>query len=72
MLLGCTERLEFIDAPWHVEDLKRYRVRGYSMAGNRITIMTDPPADLIEVHTPSRGTVDLAGVTVECDPPAME
>ena len=36
VLLGVTERLEFVDAPGHVEDLKRYRARGYTMKGNRI------------------------------------
>ncbi len=36
VLLGITERLEFVDAPGHVEDLKRYRARGYAMTGNRI------------------------------------
>ena len=38
VLLGITERLEFVDAPGHVEDLKRYRARGYAMKGNRISI----------------------------------
>ncbi|MGD9938005.1 MAG: hypothetical protein AB7S61_11110 [Methanoregulaceae archaeon] len=69
MLLGITERLEYVDAPSHVEDLKRYLARGYAMAGNRIAIVTDNDADLIEVHPPSRGTVDLGGLTVERCPP---
>ena len=70
VLLGCTERLEYVDAPSHVEDLKRYRARGYAMAGNRIAIVTDQPEDLVEVHPPSRGQVDLGGLTVERCPPA--
>lgn len=40
VLPGITGRLEFADAPGHVEDLKRYRARGYAMAGNRIRIVT--------------------------------
>ncbi|MEN6342951.1 MAG: hypothetical protein ABFC89_10385 [Methanospirillum sp.] len=74
VLLGVTERLEFVDAPSHVEDLERYRARGYRMVSNRIDIVTDHDADLVEVHPPSRGTVDLGGLTVErCPPrPAME
>jgi hypothetical protein len=67
--LGITDRLEFVDAPGHVEDLKRYRARGYTMKGNRITIFTDNDADIIEIHTPSRGSVDLGGLTVERCPP---
>ena len=70
VLLGCTERLEYVDAPSHVEDLKRYRARGYAMAGNRIAIVTDRPEELVEVHPPSRGMVDLGGLTVERCPPA--
>ena len=65
MLLGVTERLEYVDPPSHIEDLKRYRARGYVMAGNRIAIVTDRPEDLVEVHSPSRGKVDLGGLTVE-------
>lgn len=63
MLLGITERLEYVDAPSHVEDLKRYRARGYAMTGNRITVSTDRPEDLVEVHPPSRGKVDMGGLT---------
>ncbi len=69
VLLGVTERLEFVDAPGHVADLKRYRARGYRMAGNRIRIVTDRPMEVLEVHPPSRRSVDLAGVTVEYYPP---
>ena len=43
----------------------RYRARGYAMAGNRIAVVTDRPEDLVEVHPPSRGMVDLGGLTVE-------
>ena len=71
MLLGITERLEFVDAPGHVADLKRYQARGYRMAGNRIAVVTDHPEDLVEVHPPSRGTIDLSGLTVERCPPAL-
>ena len=70
VLLGITERLEFVDAPSHVEDLKRYRARGYAMKNNRIAIVTDRDTDMIEVHPPSRGSVDLGGVTIERCPPA--
>ena len=69
MLLGITERLEFVDAPAHSADLERYRARGYRMAGNRIRLVTDHPKDLVEVHLPSRGKVDLEGLTVERCPP---
>lgn len=67
--LGITGRLEYVDASGHVEDLKRCRTRGYRMAGNRVRIVTDHDADLIEVHPPSRGMVDLGGLTVERCPP---
>ena len=70
VLLGITERLEYVDAPAYVEDLKRYRARGYRMAGNRLTVVTDHPEDLVEVHGPSRGKVDLGGLTVEQCPPS--
>ena len=69
VLLGATERLEFVDAPGHAADLARYRARGYAMRNNRVTIATDRPGDLVEVHPPSRGAVDLAGVTVGRCPP---
>ena len=64
VLPGITERLEFVDAPGHGEDLERYRARGYRMANNRIDIVTD-----LEVHPPSRGTVDRGGLSVERSPP---
>jgi len=70
VLLGVTERLEYVDAPGHAEDLRRYRARGYAMKGNRIAIVTDCPGDQVEVHPPSRGSVDLAGITVGRCPPA--
>ncbi len=69
VLLGVTERLEFVDAPAHVEDLKRYRARGYAMAGNRIAIVTDRSQSVLEVHPPSVNVVEMAGVTVEYYPP---
>jgi hypothetical protein len=40
------------------------------MAGERIEIVTGHTEDLVEVHTPSRGSVDLDGLTVERCPPA--
>lgn len=70
MPLGITERLEFVDAPGHVDDLKRYRARGYRMAGNRIRLVTDLPMEVVEVHPPSVNIAETAGVTVEYDPPA--
>jgi len=39
------------------------------MKGNRIRIVTYYPRDLIEVHPPSRGSVELGGITVERCPP---
>jgi hypothetical protein len=69
VLLGVTERLEFLDAPGHVEDLARYRARGYAMAGNQIRIVTDRPMEVVEVHAPSVNSVEMAGVTVEYYPP---
>ena len=70
VVLGITERLEFVDAPSHAGDLERYRARGYRMVNNRIHIVTDHDADLVEVHPPSRGSVDLGGLTLERCPPA--
>ncbi len=70
MLLGITERLEFVDAPAHAEDLARYRARGNAMRGNRIAIVTDRPMEVVEVHPPSANSVNMAGVTVEYYPPA--
>ena len=69
VLLGVTERLEFVDAPGHAGDLERYRARGYRMAGNRIRLVTDRPMEVVEVHPPSRNSVKMAGVTVEYYPP---
>ena len=40
------------------------------MVNNRIDIVTDHPEDLVEVHPPSRGSVDLGGLSVERCPPA--
>ena len=68
MLSGLTERLEYVDAPSHVADLARYRARGYATAGNRCAVVTGRPEDLFEVHPPSRGKVDLGGLTVEAVP----
>ncbi|HOT94898.1 MAG TPA: hypothetical protein PK089_06890 [Methanoregulaceae archaeon] len=65
VLLGCTERLEYVDAPAHAAELERYRARGYAMAGNRIAVVTDHPGEVVEIHPPSRGTVDPGGLTVE-------
>lgn len=45
-------------------------MRGYAKAGNRIAIVTGHNTDLVEVHSPSRGKVDLGGLTVERYPPA--
>jgi hypothetical protein len=70
VLLGVTERLEFVDAPGHAADLERYHARGYRMVSNRIDIVTDHDADLAEVHPPARGSVDLDGLIVERCPPA--
>jgi len=61
VLLGVTGRLEFVDAPSHVAELARYRARGYRMVNNRIHIVTDRDADLVEVHPPSRGQWTWAG-----------
>lgn len=69
MLLGVTERLEFVDATGHVVDLARYRARGYSMKDNRIRIVTDRPMEVVEVHPPSANSVNMAGVMVEYYPP---
>ena len=69
MLLGITERLEFVDAPSHAEDLKRYRARGYAMRDNRMAIVTDRPMEVVEVHPPSANSVNMAGVTAEYYPP---
>ncbi len=65
----CCPASPVVNAPGHIEDLKRYRARGYAMGGNRIAVVTDHEADLIDVHPPSRGSVDLGGVTIERCPP---
>ncbi len=65
MLLGITKRLEFVDAPSHVEDLNRYQARGYAMAGNRVRLVTDRSQSVLEVHPPSANNVNMAGLTVE-------
>jgi hypothetical protein len=73
VLLGITERLEFVDAPGHVEDMRRYQARGYAMTANRIAIVTDRPMEVVEVHPPSVNSVNIAGVTAVYCPtePAM-
>ncbi|MEN6342134.1 MAG: hypothetical protein ABFC89_06190 [Methanospirillum sp.] len=71
VLLGCTERLEFVDAPGHIADLARYRARGYAMTGNRIAIAIDRPMEVVEVHPSSVHSVDMAGVTGEHSPPEV-
>lgn len=40
------------------------------MRGNRVAVVTDHDADLVEVHPLSRGLVNLGGVTLERWPPA--
>ncbi len=70
VLLGVTERLEFVDAPGHVADLARYRARGYTMRGNRIAIVADRPMETIEIHPSSANSVNMAGVTLEYYPPS--
>jgi hypothetical protein len=66
---GCTERLEFVDAPGHVDDLKLYRTWGYRTKSTTVAIIRGHDADLIEIHPPSRGSVDPSDVTVERCPP---
>ena len=39
------------------------------MRGNRIAIAVDRPMEAVEVHPPSRDSVEMAGVTVERCPP---
>ncbi len=65
VLLGITERLEFVDAWGHTADLVRYRTQGYRMAGNRVRLVTDRPQSVVEIHPPSANTVNMAGVSVE-------
>jgi len=69
VLLGVTERLEFVDASGHAADLARYRARGYTMKNNWIRIVMDRPMEVVEVHPPSANSVNIAGVTVEYYPP---
>lgn len=69
MLLGITERLEFVDAPGYVEGFARYRARGHRMAGTRIRLVTDRPQSVIGVHPPSVNSGTMAGITEEdCSP----
>jgi hypothetical protein len=69
VLLGVTERLEFIDAPRQAADLTRYRPGGYAMRNNRNRLLTDQPQCVVEIHPPSANSVEMAGVTVENFPP---
>ena len=66
VLLGITERLDFVDALAHAADLARYRVISRPFSGS--LVLEVPTAalvsDLVEVHPPSAGSVDLSGVTV--------
>lgn len=63
--LGITEPPEYVDAPGHVADLAQYRALEDAIVGNLCAIVTDRPEDLVEVHPPSRGMVDLGGLMVE-------
>ena len=62
---GCTFRTIQNFLRDSVEELERYRARGYVMAGNRIAIVTDQPEDLVEVHPPLRWKVDLGWLMLE-------
>jgi hypothetical protein len=62
---GIVDRLEFVNAPGHVEDLHLYRARGYAMKGDRCAIVVDRPQSVVEVHPPSRYCVEMGGVTIE-------
>lgn len=66
VLLGITERLEFVDAPVHAAGLAQYRTISRPFSGS---LVLEVPAgaqvaDLVEVHPPSADSVDLSGVTV--------
>ena len=66
VLLGITERLDFVDAPAHAADLARYRAISRPFSGS---LVLEVPAvatvvDLVEVYPPSVRSVDLSGVTV--------
>ena len=69
MLLGITERLEFVDAPGHSGGPRAVPGPGLPMKGNRIRIVTDRPTAVVEVHPPSVNAVNMTGVTVEYYPP---
>jgi len=66
VLLGITERLEFVDAPVHAAGLARYREISRPFSGSLVLEVpaVATVADLVEVHPPSAGSVDLSGVTV--------
>lgn len=68
--MRCRDVRAPVDAPSHVEDQKWSWARGYAMKNNRIAIVTDHEADLVDVHSLSRGSVDLGGLSVERCPPA--
>jgi hypothetical protein len=67
VLLGITERLDFVDAPAHAADLAQYRAISRPFSGSLILEVpaSVPISDLVEVHPPSAGSVDLSGVTVQ-------
>lgn len=69
VLPGITGRPGFVDAPGHVENLARYRARGYAMKGNRIATVTDRPMEVVEIHKPSVNAVNMTEVTEEYYPP---
>ena len=41
------------------------------MAGNRIAVVTDHTEDMVALHPPSHGSVDLGGLTVDRIAPGM-
>lgn len=64
VLLGITERLEFVDAPSHAADLARYAAisRPFNGALNISVLQAASVNDLVEVNPPSRSAVNLSGV----------
>jgi hypothetical protein len=54
-----------VDAPGYAADLDRIPGPGYTIRNNRIAVVTDRLEDLLGVHPPSCGMVDLGGMTIE-------
>lgn len=70
VLVGITERLEYVDAPSHAADLARYRARGWPFSGALVLGVEQAATvdHLVDVHPPSVRLVDLSAAVVRVLP----